>query len=126
MNFRVSYLTSILCIALLLSACSSAPPQEASPSETIVNQPEDVATEARFNQSLSQLIAQMAQTQGIPLSILEMGFLDTKSIPSIRKLVLPPSASFKKNWVAYRKRFIEPIRLKVGKAFWEQIGRAHV
>jgi len=120
MNFRVSYLTSILCIALLLSACSSTPPQEASPSETIVNQPEDVATEARFNQSLSQLIAQMAQTQGIPLSILEMGFLDTKSIPSIRKLVLPPSASFKKNWVAYRKRFIEPIRLKAGKAFWEQ------
>jgi membrane-bound lytic murein transglycosylase B len=49
-----------------------------------------------------------------------MGFLDTKSIPSIQKLVLPPSASFKKNWVAYRKRFIEPIRLKAGKAFWEQ------
>ena len=120
MNFRISYLTSILCIALLLSACSSAPPQETSPSETIVNQPEDVATEARFNQSLSQLIAQMAQTHGIPLSILEMGFLDTKSIPSIQKLVLPPSASFKKNWVAYRKRFIEPIRLKAGKAFWEQ------
>jgi membrane-bound lytic murein transglycosylase B len=120
MNFRISYLTSILCIALLLSACSSAPPQETSPSETIVNQPEDVATEARFNQSLSQLIAQMAQTHGIPLSILEMGFLDTKSIPSIQKLVLPPSASFKKNWIAYRKRFIEPIRLKAGKAFWEQ------
>ena len=120
MNFRVSYITSILCIALLLSACSSAPTQQASPSETIVNQPEDVATEARFNNSLSQLIAQTAETQGIPLSTLEMGFLDAKSIPSIRKLVLPPSASFKKNWVAYRKRFIEPIRLKAGKAFWEQ------
>ena len=120
MNFRVSYITSILCIALLLSACSSAPTQQASPSETIVNQPEDVATEARFNNSLSQLIAQTAETQGIPLSTLEMGFLDAKSIPSIRKLVLPPSASFKKNWIAYRKRFIEPIRLKAGKAFWEQ------
>lgn len=120
MNFRVYYITSILCIALLLSACSSAPTQQASPSETIVNQPEDVATEARFNHSLIQLIAQTAETQGIPLSILEMGFLDAKSIPSIRKLVLPPSASFKKNWIAYRKRFIEPIRLKAGKAFWEQ------
>jgi len=79
-----------------------------------------VATEARFNHSLSQLIAQTAETQGIPLSTLEIGFLDAKSIPSILKLVLPPSASFKKNWVAYRKRFIEPIRLKAGKAFWEQ------
>lgn len=30
---------------------------------------------------------------------------------------MPP---FKKNWLAYRKRFIEPVRLKAGRAFWEQ------
>jgi membrane-bound lytic murein transglycosylase B len=35
-------------------------------------------------------------------------------------LVLPPSGTFKKNWLAYRKRFIEPVRLKAGKAFWEE------
>ncbi len=120
MNFRVSYLTSTLFVALLLGACSSTPTQQASPTETIVNQPEDAATEARFSQNLSQLMTQIAQTQGIPLSTLEMGFADAKTIPSIRKLVLPPSGSFKKNWVAYRKRFIEPIRLKAGAAFWEQ------
>jgi len=120
MNFRVSYLASILLIVLLLAACSSTPIQQASPTETIVNQSEDVATEARFNQNLNELITQIAQTQGIPQAILESGFLDAKTIPSIRKLVLPPSGSFKKNWVAYRKRFIEPVRLKAGKAFWEQ------
>ena len=120
MNFRVSFFTSTLFLALLLGACSSAPTQQTSPSETIVNQPEDTATEARFSENLSQLITQMTQTQGIPHSTLEIGFADAKTIPSIRKLVLPPSGSFKKNWVAYRKRFIEPIRLKAGKAFWEQ------
>ncbi|MBU3597524.1 lytic murein transglycosylase [Polynucleobacter bastaniensis] len=120
MNYRVSYLASILSIVLLLAACSSTPIQQASPTETIVNQSEDVATEARFNQNLNELITQIAQTQGIPQAILESGFLDAKTIPSIRKLVLPPSGSFKKNWVAYRKRFIEPVRLKAGKAFWEQ------
>ncbi len=120
MNFRASCFTSILLLALLLGACSSTPTQQASPTETIVNQPEDATTEARFSQNLSELMAQMAQTQGIPLSTLEMGFADAKTIPSIRKLVLPPSGSFKKNWVAYRRRFIEPIRLKAGKAFWEQ------
>ena len=120
MNYRVSYLASILSIVLLLAACSSTPIQQASPTETIVNQSEDVATEARFNQNLNELITQIAQTQGIPQAILESGFLDAKTIPSIRKLVLPPSGSFKKNWVAYRKRFIEPARLKAGKAFWEQ------
>jgi len=120
MNYRVSYLASILSIVLLLAACSSTPIQQASPTETIVNQSEDVATETRFNQNLNELITQIAQTQGIPQAILESGFLDAKTIPSIRKLVLPPSGSFKKNWVAYRKRFIEPVRLKAGKAFWEQ------
>ena len=120
MNYRVSYLASILSIVLLLAACSSTPIQQATPTETIVNQSEDVATEARFSQNLNELITQIAQTQGIPQAILESGFLDAKTIPSIRKLVLPPSGSFKKNWVAYRKRFIEPVRLKTGKAFWEQ------
>ena len=120
MNFRVSYLASTLSIALLLGACSSTPNQQVSPTETIVNQSEDAATEARFSQNLNQLIAQIAQTQGIPQASLESGFSDAKTIPSIRKLVLPPSGSFKKNWVAYRKRFIEPVRLKAGKAFWEQ------
>jgi membrane-bound lytic murein transglycosylase B len=120
MNYRVSYLASILSIVLLLAACSSTPIQQVSPTETIVNQSEDVATEARFSQNLNELITQIAQTQGIPQAILESGFLDAKTIPSIRKLVLPPSGSFKKNWVAYRKRFIEPVRLKTGKAFWEQ------
>lgn len=120
MNFRAPYLASTLLIALLLGACSSTPTQQASPTETIVNQSEDAATEARFSQNLQQLISQISQTQGIPEATLESGFSDAKTIPSIRKLVLPPSGSFKKNWIAYRKRFIEPVRLKAGKAFWEQ------
>lgn len=117
MNFRVFYLASTLLIVLLLGACSSTPIQQASPTETIVNQSEDVAIEVRFSQSLNQLITQIAQIQGIPQAILEASFSDAKTIPSIRKLVLPPSGNFKKNWVAYRKRFIEPVRLKAGKAF---------
>ena len=120
MNFRVSYLTSILLTTLILGACTTTPTQEVSPKETIVNQSEDSPTEARFSQNLSQLIDQVAQKDGIPRSTLESCFSDAKTIPSIRKLVLPPSASFKKNWVVYRQRFIEPVRLKAGKAFWEQ------
>ena len=120
MNFRVSCLSLTLLAVLLLSACSNTRVQQASATETIVNQSEDVAAEARFSQNLNQLITQIAQTQGIPQASLESGFSDAKTIPSIRKLALPPAGSFKKNWVAYRKRFIEPVRLKAGKNFWEQ------
>ena len=120
MNYRVSYLL----LSLLLGACSSTPIQpnsQATPTQQpIVNQVDDAASEARFSQNLSELIAQVSQTQQIPLASLESGFLDAKTIPSIRKLVLPPSTTFKKNWVVYRQRFIEPVRLKAGKAFWNQ------
>ena len=105
-------------LILLLAACSSTPTPPTKPEQSIVNQADDVATEARVSQNLNELLSQVSQTQEIPLQSLESAFLDAKTIPSIRKLVLPPSGTFKKNWLAYRKRFIEPIRLKAGKAFW--------
>ena len=116
MNLRAPYLL----LALLMAGCSSAPTQQNKTEQVIVNQADDPATEARFSQNLNALLANVSQSQEIPLQSLESGFIDAKSIPSIRKLVLPPSGTFKKNWLAYRKRFIEPVRLKAGKAFWEE------
>ena len=116
MYLRISYLL----LALLLAACASAPTPPTKPDQSIVNQADDVATEARVSQNLNELLSQVSQTQEIPLQSLESSFFDAKTIPSIRKLVLPPSGTFKKNWLAYRKRFIEPVRLKAGKAFWEE------
>ncbi len=120
MNFRAYRFTVLLISSLVLGACSSLPTQENKPQDTIVNQSENMITEAQIGQNLEQFIGQLAQKQEIPLSTLEASFADVKTISSIRKLVLPPSGSFKKNWLAYRKRFIEPVRLKAGKAFWEQ------
>jgi membrane-bound lytic murein transglycosylase B len=116
MHLHISYLL----LVLLLTACASAPTPPTKPDQSIVNQADDAVTEARVSQNLNELLSQVSQTQEIPLQSLESGFLDAKTIPSIRKLVLPPSGTFKKNWLAYRKRFIEPIRLKAGKAFWEE------
>jgi membrane-bound lytic murein transglycosylase B len=116
----MNLLASSLLLILALAGCSSTPTPPTKPEQSIVNQADDVATEARVSQILNELLSQVSQTQEIPLQSLESGFLDAKTIPSIRKLVLPPSGTFKKNWLVYRKRFIEPVRLKAGKAFWEE------
>jgi len=42
-----------------------------------------------------------------------------RKLPQAQKLILPPKKASAKNWVAYRARFIEPVRLKAGQAFWE-------
>jgi membrane-bound lytic murein transglycosylase B len=38
--------------------------------------------------------------------------------PSVTRFIMPPPAGTAKNWNAYRARFIEPIRLRAGRAFW--------
>jgi membrane-bound lytic murein transglycosylase B len=42
-----------------------------------------------------------------------------KRLPSVERLVLPPSSPTAKNWAAYRARFIEPIRIRAGARFWQ-------
>ncbi len=40
-------------------------------------------------------------------------------LPVVARLMTPPPAGTAKNWAAYRDRFVEPVRLRVGRAFWE-------
>ncbi|MBS0446216.1 MAG: lytic murein transglycosylase B [Proteobacteria bacterium] len=39
-------------------------------------------------------------------------------LPEVARLILPPPAGTAKNWAAYRARFVEPVRLRAGSAFW--------
>ena len=41
-------------------------------------------------------------------------------LPQVARLMLPVPRGSAKNWAAYRARFIEPVRLRAGMAFWEQ------
>jgi membrane-bound lytic murein transglycosylase B len=38
----------------------------------------------------------------------------------VAQLILPPGRTGFKNWRAYRQRFVEPIRIRRGTAFWER------
>jgi len=118
-------LASILIV--LLSACASNPPtpqvpqvNKNDPSVPIVNQIDRESAVTQPSRSLESLLAQISKTDGIPLAILEAAFVDSKNLPQVRKLVMPGPPGFRKNWVAYRGRFIEPVRIKAGAAFIEQ------
>ena len=39
-------------------------------------------------------------------------------IPAVARYIMPPTTGTAKNWAAYRARFVEPIRIRAGVAFW--------
>ena len=44
---------------------------------------------------------------------------NAQRLPEVSRLVAPAPRGTRKNWTAYRARFIEPVRLRAGLAFWE-------
>lgn len=41
-------------------------------------------------------------------------------LPQVIRLMTPPPSGTPKNWQLYRSRFIEPVRIQAGVAFWRQ------
>lgn len=70
--------------------------------------------------SLAPFLEKISQDHQIPLKDLQLAFDDAKTIPSIKKLVMPPPVGFQKNWKVYRSRFVEPKRLAAGQQFWKK------
>ena len=125
-NRGICLLLASIAIALL-SACASAPPNpeatlpsKTAPDTPIVNQVGGEASERELSQNLQAMLVQISKAEGIPIGTLETAFADSKNLAQVRKLVMPGPPGFKKNWIAYRGRFIEPIRIKAGMAFIEQ------
>lgn len=115
---------SLICgiTALVLSACSTVPSKQSeqkSDSNQVTNNDNFTELEKKPD-SLAPFLEKVSQDHGIPLKDLQLAFDDAKTIPSIKKLVMPPPVGFQKNWKVYRSRFVEPKRLAAGQQFWKK------
>jgi membrane-bound lytic murein transglycosylase B len=109
--------------AIFLSACASlnsdVSTQSSAPSQKSIAAPEVISQEESINvDSLQTFLEMVSKKHQIPLNDLKLAFDDTKALPSIKKLVMPPPPGFQKNWRVYRSRFVEPRRLAAGQKFW--------
>jgi membrane-bound lytic murein transglycosylase B len=108
--------------AIFLSACanlsSDESRQSSAPTQTGVSAENMRQVESINVDSLQSFLEKVSKNHQIPLSDLKLAFEDTKTIPSIKKLVMPPPPGFQKNWKVYRSRFVEPRRLAAGQKFW--------
>ncbi len=69
-------------------------------------------------QDVQQFMGDMEQKHGVPVAELEKLFLELRYIDAAVQLVKPAPPGKPKNWQAYSSRFIEPIRINAGVAFW--------
>jgi membrane-bound lytic murein transglycosylase B len=44
-------------------------------------------------------------------------------VPSVVRYIMPSAPGTAKNWAAYRSRFVEPVRIRAGSAFWRANAR---
>ncbi len=61
----------------------------------------------------------MAERRELDAAWVRAALTQARFVPSVARYIMPPPAGTAKNWHAYRARFVEPVRIKAGVAFWK-------
>lgn len=61
----------------------------------------------------------VAERRGVDAAWVRGALAQARFMPSVARYVMPAPTGTEKNWAAYRARFVEPIRIKAGVAFWK-------
>jgi peptidoglycan lytic transglycosylase B len=62
--------------------------------------------------------AEMAQRHRLDPAWVARQLAESRRLPVIQQLIMPPGTGTAKNWAAYRARFVEPRRIRAGLDFW--------
>ena len=120
---------TLLRMAVLLLFGMSAPAALAQTSATRnprVAAPDTVGEFANFGQwqDVAEFVEQVAARDGFSKAELEAWLRQAHYVDSAVQLMKPAPPGRPKNWTAYRLRFVEPVRINAGAAFWNQHAEA--
>ena len=65
----------------------------------------------------------LAERRGLDAAWLRRSLAQARFQPLVTRYIMPSAAGAAKNWNAYRARFVEPIRIRAGTAFWRSNAR---
>jgi membrane-bound lytic murein transglycosylase B len=60
----------------------------------------------------------VAERRELDVEWVKQALAQARFIPVVTRYIMPPTTGAAKNWAAYRARFVEPIRVRAGVAFW--------
>ena len=122
--FGISGPATSMALALLLAVSGALPGLDASaaePRRKPAAMRSDSASEMPAygrREDVLALAADIAERHALDRDRVEAALAEARFVPSVVRLITPPAAGIAKNWAAYRARFIEPVRIAAGVAFW--------
>ena len=94
--------------------------RSATPSTHAAVQPDDAPELVTYGrrEDVMRFGVELAERRGLDAAWVLGALQDARFVPGVVKAIMPPPAGTAKNWAAYRNRFVEPIRIRAGVAFW--------
>ena len=77
----------------------------------------DVVTYGRRD-DVARFGAEVAERRNLDPVWVKAALEQARFVPNVAKFIMPAPAGTAKNWAAYRTRFVEPVRIRAGVAFW--------
>jgi len=105
--------------SLLASCATAATPRRATKKTVAVaddDAPDAVAYGAR--EDVVRFADAVAERRGLDAEWLRKALAQARFQPLVARYIMPTAAGAAKNWNAYRARFVEPVRIRAGIAFW--------
>ena len=112
-------LLGALCLAAASLAACAAPASKAAPVPVRDDAAPDVVTYGTRD-DVMRFGAELAARRGLDPAWVQQTLSASRFVPNVAKFIMPPTAGTAKNWAAYRDRFVEPVRIRAGTAFWEE------
>ena len=74
-------------------------------------------------EEVAQFAERVAERNGLDAAWVRATLAAARYQASVTRFIMPPPAGTAKNWAAYRARFVEPVRIGAGVAFWRANAR---
>jgi membrane-bound lytic murein transglycosylase B len=105
-------------VAPSLAAQKKKPVRRATPPATDDSAP-DLVTYGRRD-DVMRFADSVAERRGLDALWVRAALERSRYVPGVVRAIMPPPAGTAKNWAAYRARFVEPVRIRAGAAFWNE------
>jgi membrane-bound lytic murein transglycosylase B len=111
---------ALLALALLISFAD--PALGGAAKKRLVAQKEEATDSPAYGEreDVMRLAREFAERKELDAGWVEDKIAQARFVPSVARLIMPPPTGTAKNWNAYRARFVEPLRIRTGLAFWNE------